>query len=149
VLRLNGAGLLHCEDGPALSYPDGWSIYALNGVRFEESTWVKTKAEDLDPKTIAVVVNAEQRRELIRKVGVERMLIALKSVSLDVDGTYELLSVNLGGEVTDARYLKMLNPSIGVWHLEGVDPKCKTVQAALNWRASCAKNEEWKPEILT
>ncbi|WP_213083536.1 hypothetical protein, partial [Escherichia coli] len=27
-----------------------------------------------------------------------------------------------------------LNPSVGVWHVEGVHPRCATVQGALNWR---------------
>ncbi len=31
-------------------------------------------------------------------------------------------------------YLKMLNPSIGVWHVEGVAPAVRTVQEALNFR---------------
>lgn len=44
------------------------------------------------------------------------------------------------------RYLKMRNPSVGVWHLEAVHPSCATVQQAKNYRAG---GQEWKPSIVT
>src|SRR5262245_13211521 len=31
-LRTDARGRLHCSDGPALRYPDGWSVYAWKGV---------------------------------------------------------------------------------------------------------------------
>jgi arsenate reductase-like glutaredoxin family protein len=39
----------------------------------------------------------------------------------------------------------MLNPSIGVYHIEGVHPECDTVEKALNWR----NQSEGSPVILT
>jgi hypothetical protein len=45
-------------------------------------------------------------------------------------------------------YLKMLNPSIGVFHIEGVPADITTVRQAINWRAG-DEREEWQPEILT
>jgi hypothetical protein len=53
-----------------------------------------------------------------------------------------------GGRGGRGVYLKMLNPSIGVWHLEGVDNACRTVQHAINWRAG-NMDEDWTPEELT
>jgi hypothetical protein len=65
---------------------------------------------------------------------------------LDKQGDYEILSVNLGGDATDARFIKMLNQSIGCWHLEGEPPEIDTVEKALNRR-----NSKWftHAEILT
>ncbi len=31
ICKLNDDGLVHCEDGPAIAYPDGFEIFALNG----------------------------------------------------------------------------------------------------------------------
>jgi hypothetical protein len=31
-------------------------------------------------------------------------------------------------------HLKMKNPSMDLWHIEGVHPDCKTVKEALAWR---------------
>lgn len=132
----------------ALAYPDGWGIYALNGVRMKPEH-VLTPAEKLVPSEILAETNVEIRRELIRKVGIERMMNVMPHKSLDVRGNYSLLSVKLSDEIEDARFLKMLNPSVGCWHMEGVAPECATVQQALNWRASGKRDEEWQPEVLT
>jgi hypothetical protein len=144
-LQRDERGRLHRDGGMALSYPDGWGIFALHGIRMNPE-YVLTPAEKIDPQTVLAEPNADQRRELIRKIGVERMLSKLPHKSLNKSGDYQLLSVRLSDEVTDARYLRMLNPSVGVWHLEGVDPSCGTVAEALNWR-----NQRWheNAEILT
>ena len=117
----------------------------LNGVRMP-ADYVETPAEKMSPDTVLREKNADVRRELLRKVGIERMLAKLPHKSMDRRGNYELLSVRLSDQVPDARYLRMLNPSIGVWHLEGVDPECKTVGESLNWR-----NQQWHDdaEVLT
>jgi hypothetical protein len=107
---------------------------------------VLTPAENIGANAVLSETNVDQRRELMRKVGIERMLASLKHKSLEKRGTYELLSIHLSDSVPDARYLRMLNPSIGCWHLEGVDPRCNTIDEALNFR-----NSGWfvNPEILT
>jgi hypothetical protein len=54
---------------------------------------------------------------------------------LDTQGNYSLLAVMLGNDVRSAcNFLKMLNPSIGVWHMEGVPNNIRTVRDALLWR---------------
>jgi len=140
--------VLHCEDGPAVAYPDGWEIFALHGVRMQKDH-VMTPAEQMDPKAIVAETNVEVRRELIRKIGVERFIQVSGATVKSKSGNYELLSVRLSPEVTDAKYLKMLNPSAGCWHVEGVHPSCTTVQEAINWRASGDKDKIWKPTELT
>ena len=132
-LHRNAQGRLHADEKPALTYPDGWSLYRLNGIPMTEKQ-VMTPAEKLDPKEIMQETNADVRRELIRKVGIERMLTVLPNRVMDKVGEYQLLSIKLSDELQDARYLKMLNPSIGAWHLEGVAPECDTVEKCLNWR---------------
>jgi hypothetical protein len=82
--------------------------------------------------------NVEVRRELLRKIGVERFLAVAKSKTLHKRGNYELLSIDLSAELPGRRYLKMLNPSIGIWHVEGVPQECKTVEQALHSRKPAA-----------
>ena len=60
--------------------------------------------------------------------------------------------IDLKGETGKWPYLKMKNPSIGCYHLECVAQECKTVQEAINFRASGLKNlmgKDWNPWILT
>ncbi len=133
-------GRIHSEAGPAIAYPDGFAIYALNGVRVPE--WlVQTAERDLDPLRLTTIDNAEVRREFVRKVGAERICQALSTGPINSatyrtkDGRehpYELHRFAVAGE--QWTYLKMLNPSVGLTHFEGVPNECQTVQQALNFR---------------
>jgi len=144
IINKNANGL-HCENGPALSYNGDNELYALNGVVMDKK-YVLIAAELLNPVDVLKETNVEIRRELIRKIGIERMLEVLPNKVLDSVGDYELLSIQLSDTITDARYLKMKNPSIGVFHLEGVNPQIATVNAALEWRNN---NMFTNAEILT
>src|SRR3990167_3257583 len=73
VLKRDPQGRLHCDDGIALAYPDGWGIYALHGVRVKPE-YVLTPSAELKPETILAENNAEVRMALIRKVGLERLV---------------------------------------------------------------------------
>jgi hypothetical protein len=135
---------LHKDGGAALEYLDGTKVWALNGVRVPQ--WLAEKPiEEIDCAEFARLDNVEVRREFVRKVGIERITSALDTKVLDKQGDYELLMVPLGGETGDWPYLKMLNPSIGVWHLEAVDKSCTTVKEALTWR----NQSSLEPEVLT
>jgi hypothetical protein len=158
-------GRLHKDGGPAIKYSDGFCIYCLNGV--EVPQWLaETTHGKIDPAEFAKLQNAEVRREFIRKVGVERICRELGTECLDKldcrddkvwvkakkefglddqDTVYELHMVNLGGRTGKWPYLKMLNPSLGVWHMEAVDRTCKTVAEALKFR----NQSELTPEQLT
>ena len=127
----NSRGQIHSHDGMAVQYPDGWGVWAWNGVRVTEQ--IILTPETLTPIQIAKEPNAQVRQVMVERVGIERVCQMFSAKSVDRQSTYELLILDLG----DGRkrpYLKMLNPSIGVWHVEGVHPSCATVQQALNWR---------------
>lgn len=153
----NDAGDLHNESGSAIAWRDGYEEYFLNGVAVSKEI-VMTPPEKIDPRMILKESNAEIRREIVRKVGIDIVCQKLNAKVIDrkeieysqehklapssevagITGggetsVYELLSLDLG----DGRhrpYLKMLNPSIGVWHVEGVSPECETVDDAIKWR---------------
>ena len=141
---------LHTDGEMAVRYADGWGVYALNGVRVPK--WLAVgDAKKISPAKFAKLDNVEIRREFIRKVGMERIAKELGTKSLDTQGDYELLMIDLGGDTGEWPYLKMKNPSLGCWHLECVEKEAKTVQDAINFRASRLKSldGDWKPEVLT
>ena len=135
-------GLLHCENGMSIEYADGFGVYSLNGVRVNKEI-VIIPAKQLDPQLLLKEQNAEVRREIVRKIGIDRVYQKLGGETLDKKDNYELVLLKLNDRKRP--YLKMLNPSIGVWHIEGVPPEIKSVSEALNWRN---KTEE-KPTVLT
>lgn len=73
-LSLNGAGVLHNASGAALSYPDGWGLYALNGI-------VVPPAVVIAPEEISVdMIDAERNSE------VQRIMIELYAKDRPVSG---------------------------------------------------------------
>lgn len=108
--------------------------------------YVETPVEELDPKLIVIERNAECRRELVGKIGIERVCSELDTKILDRWNGYELLEIKIEGIRIRPVYLKMRNPSIGTWHIEGVPPEIRTCKEALSWRVSGLK---WPPEQLT
>jgi len=144
VIKKNSNGL-HCSDGPALSYNGENEIYALNGVSMPKE-YVLTSAENISAETVMKEINVEIRRELLRKVGIERLLNDLPHKILDNVGNYQLYSLDLSDELKNCKYLKMVNPSVGCFHLEGLDPSINTVEEALKWRNN---NMFVNAEVLT
>lgn len=145
IVKRNENDDLHCVDGPAIAWRDGYCEYALNGVWMTEEL-VMTKAENLDSKIILKEKNAEVRREIVRKIGIEKICNDLGSrcIEKSPDGMYELLTLDLGDN-RHRPYLKMKNPSIGTYHIEGVHPDCNTLEQAFKFR----NGTDEKPLILT
>lgn len=151
-------GLLHRDGGPAVRWCDGVLTYALRGL-LVPSDVATARPEDLntqmvveegDPAVRLAILrkmphrriearlllwedDIDIRREIVTRIGIERVCIELKAQTIDSEEDYELLELN-AGDHRPHRYLKMVNPSIGVYHLEGVHPECGTVREALAWR---------------
>ena len=71
--KVDGQGVLHCENGPSVRYPDGFSVFHLHGVHVPEKLV-------MSPGTITVSEiedenNAEIRRMMIERYGQERFLM--------------------------------------------------------------------------
>jgi hypothetical protein len=91
-------GRLHCETGPSVEFADGFAVYSLNGIRVPKDV-VMTPADQLDAHLILKERNAEIRREIVRKVGILRIVESLGGETISKEGNYELLLLNLGDEI--------------------------------------------------
>jgi len=72
VVNQDERGRIHCEDGPAIAYPDGFSVYGWHGVRVPEI--IITKPSQITPKKINEETNAEIRRVMIERYGYGRFV---------------------------------------------------------------------------
>lgn len=133
-----GDGRLHCETGPAVHYADNFDVWALHGVRVPKIV-VTTKPEEVDKdwlqKHFLAQQNVEIRKEVLIKVGLDRLMGLLGGKILDKDGTYELITIDIGGGI-EHPFLRMINPSTDTTHVESVDRSCRTVQEALLFRSN-------------
>ena len=85
VLRRDASHRLHCADGPAMQYPDGWSIYAWRGMRVPKD--LVEEPEKISVARIDTEKNAEIRRVMIERFGLARYVSESRSdvVHEDVD----------------------------------------------------------------
>ena len=85
VVRQDDRRRIHCEDGPAIAYPDGWAIYAVHGVRVP---WdIIENPESITIDRIDAEKNAEVRRVMMERYGLARYLDDSGAVLLDTDET--------------------------------------------------------------
>jgi hypothetical protein len=130
VLKQNSRNQPHCEDGPFCEWSDGSALYALNGV-FVPQWVVETKPEDFTREMITKEINADVRREIVRRVGNRRLLTLLDAKTLDRnDMGDELINFDIGdGRVRP--FAKLVCPSTGLTHVLGVKPEITSVSGAL------------------
>ena len=96
TIKLDEEGRTHCEDGPAISHIDGFSVYMWHGVRVP-GMWITNKAS-LTAKMALAVSNVERRRAACEILGWNTIIAELDGVTIDEDedpmiGT--LLRVNI------------------------------------------------------
>jgi len=144
-LNLDRQGRLHKDMGMAIKYSDGWGIWALNGIRVTQEI-AETPAEKLDPKLILNERNADIQREIIKKIGAERVLKKLNSKCLDkwtdpkTGKNYELLNLKVGS--IDRKYMYYKHFSLDYYYAKPVPPEVDTAWKGRAWILSVIERNE-------
>jgi hypothetical protein len=84
-LAIDQQGRLHSKDGPALSYPDGWGIYAWKGIRLQP--WMIENPGAIGPRAINRERDPRVRRCLIEILTPERYIALGEAVPVSRDET--------------------------------------------------------------
>lgn len=138
TLTCDAQGRLHHATRQALAWADGWGLWMWHGVRVTEQ--IVCAPESLTATQIAGEPNAQVQAVMIERVGIERLCQLFQAQTLDaltltiggIAHPYELLTCT----VTDTTFtaLKMRNPSVGIYHVEVVEGRPRTVDEALHLR---------------
>jgi hypothetical protein len=78
-----GSHRLHCDDGPAIVWPDGWGLWSSHGTRVTQQ--IIEHPETLTPKQILEEPNAEVRRVMVERFGADRLMREAQATTLDAD----------------------------------------------------------------
>ena len=146
-LSIDGMGRLHKDGGMALKYSDGYGLYMLNGIRVPK--WLAmTPAEKLDPALALKETNADVQREIIRKIGAERMLKHCDAKTLDTwidpktGHTYKLMDMTIGQNIR-RKYMYFEHASIpGVFFAKPVPPEVRRALHGLCWQRKLIERNE-------
>lgn len=101
---------LHCENGPAIQYSDGFSIYAIHGVRLPEH--VVMAPDTIKIEEIRSENNAEIRRIMRERYGEGKYLI---------DSGAKLIDSDIGGSQMDPAPRVLVRENDGQQWLVGTD----------------------------
>jgi hypothetical protein len=144
---------LHCADGPALLYPDGWAIHAWHGVRIP--AWFVEDKQRITPDAIEAEENAELRRVTLEIFGFDRYIAARGARLIAEDKCLgqprQLFEIDLKGERVCV--LRVVNGTVEAdgrqrqFHV-GVPLECKTPHEAVAWSYGLAAHR-YKEAVRT
>jgi hypothetical protein len=132
VIKFDDQNRLHCEDGPAIRYRDGYSVYSWHGTRVP-AEWIEKKSE-LTAKTALTWENIEQRRCACEIIGWDTILRELDSTVIDSDEDAmvgNLLEVDIP-DIGREKFLQVLCGTGRTFAIP-VPPECKTALEANAW----------------
>lgn len=114
-----------------------------------------TPAEEINPQDYLLLENANVKAEFVRKIGIDR-LVKFGTVidsyenypdnEMWANSEYKIIDMSglmlpkkiVGRTITEyftyAPYLYMKNQTTGVYHLEGIHPRCRTLYDAIKMR---------------
>jgi hypothetical protein len=126
VCKTNAEGDLHCDCGPAIMWGDDYKMFFLNGIDVPEQIATLPK-EQITKEMFLEEGNADVKREIIKKIGIEQTIALIGAKTIDTystvtGGLYELLEVDYDGK-GPRNYIKMKCPSSGANHILGTEGK--------------------------
>jgi hypothetical protein len=139
---------LHCEFAPAITYRDGYSVYAWHGVRIP-GQWIEDKSS-ITPEIALHWENVEQRRAACEIIGWKNILDMLNAQVIDQDedpmiGT--LVEVDIP-DIGREKFLRVLCGTGREFALP-VPPEMETALQANAWTFGMDETEFFKPEVRT
>jgi hypothetical protein len=136
---------IHNENGPAMEFKDGTKIYAYNGVRIPKYIY-ETPYHKLDIEYLKTITNADVRAVFIKKYGIDRLMDCYGTIMDSytnynnkswTNSEYKLIDMAKAyrhGNINVAPYLYMKNQTTGMFHIEAIDPVCRTLPEAIVFR---------------
>ena len=136
---------LHCEDGPAVEFADGFKLFSWHGCNVPPH-WV-TGRKTLQPEEVLQQESMEVRAAGASIVGWERMSRVLDGHVIDDSGSQEIGQLVELAFPEPARFLKAVCPYEGIIfepipHVSDLDGlPISTAHAAQAWLSNCAQAE--------
>jgi len=132
AMRFDDRGLAHGDPDPAITFRDGWKVFALEGVLMDESA--VRRPESISLERIRAADSEEVRRLLIGRYGWEKFMHDTHAVVLDMDADADgVLRALMKAE--QHVVLVCACTSTGRTFTMEVDPACKGCGEAAEWLA--------------
>jgi len=151
-INLDTLGRLHSEIEKSIEYPDGWGLYHLHGVRFEQELWNKIVKKELLAKQILQLENIEQRSQAMLIFGNENLLKELNARLISKGKPRKFCGSNEEWqselyelEGVPEKMLKYPDPSTKRIYYSFVPREIKTADEGIGWKFEA---KEYEYEIM-
>lgn len=137
---------LHCEDGPAIMYPDGWHLYAWHGVIVNQQ--IIEAPETMTAQQIVDEENAEIKRVMLERYGLENLIRNLNAQKLDASDFGTLWKA----DIREEEPLVMVEvdcPSTDRTYMLRVPPTMERARQAVAWTFGYDDEMKYQPEVQT
>lgn len=159
-------GQLHSDREKSIEYPDGWGLYHLHGVSFDETLWRKAVSRQMPFADILKIEDIDQRKQAMKYGSVWDFVKYAKGIELD---TYTKTGAKDGRKIRYWLYEFPANPDMfpngakyaiyddsmlgaADQHMQGVPMETKTVAEAFAWKQSddlyTVTPEGWEEMVL-
>ena len=140
IVEVDAQGRLHSDKGQACGYSDKWGIWAWHGVIVPQR--IIEQPETITAKEILAEENAEIRRVMIERVGMDRFIADAKAKEIHKHDRGILFSVDLPGDPERVlRAVRVTDPSTGRMYFLRIPPQINNVQEAISWTFNMKPNE--------
>jgi len=164
----NTEGRLHSDTDMAIKYPDGWGLYLLNGIRFDEKLWKRIvsfkDSKDMPFDEILKIADVDQRVQAMKYGNVSEFIKHANATKVDQYTKYRLednAPINYylyefpsGDIFTETVHYLIYDDTVLLdkkIHMQGVPP-FKTVPEAGAWKRSndvfTITPEDWENMII-
>ena len=147
LFKLDSTDCLHCEDGLAIGYPDGWGVYAWHGVRVPE--YVIMRPHEITPDKIMTEENAEISRVMIERYGQDNFIRdgGFSKVQSDNYGDFYRVEFENGDEPIVAIHVQ--DASTDRDYFLYVPPHIRTAHEGVAWTFGYDNADDYKPDQET
>ena len=150
VLLVDEQNRPHCEDGPFCEWSDGTALFAVHGTRVPE--WIVMRPERITVKAILAEQNAEVRRVMLDRMGLERFFSDAGAEPLQRDECGDLYRVDMADDepLVFVRVLNSTPEPDGTrnQYILRVPPSMNTARNAVAWTFGLA-GDNYAPEVET
>lgn len=152
-IRLDAQRRLHSEDGMSIRFRDGFGLYHWHGVVVDER--VVLRPQELTAQDALWEVDAEVRRVMIERMGMERFLSEANATCIHRHKRGDLFSVRMppGRLRSEAdkviRIVRVTDPSTGRIYFLRVPPSIKRADDAVAWTFGFKSRKQYQPIVET
>ncbi len=141
-------GRLHSANGPAILCRDSWPVYAWHGVRVNQQ--IIEAPNTLTSEQVLGENNAEVRRVMVERMGLDRFLVQAKAKVLDTDqGGKRILHRIDWKDDEPIVAVQVQCPTTGQTYFLRVPPQIDRCDKAVAWTFGFEQVRDYQPVVET